>query len=585
MLVLFINFSGQFKNMAEASGMITDLDEDSYYTYPSGDNKLILLTEEEREYIEENPIITAVFMEGVAPIQYVDDNGEIRGITKNVLEEISNLTGLIFRYEVVDSVDKVAKYEGSAIVPGVSSKYASSEIKLSKPFLLSSTILYVNPSVDIKDLDEKIYAGINGGKLPQGTKEEKTIYYDTREESLNAVESGKADYGYGNIYSVVYYTLRNGYENIVTIPHEEESREYCIGVKNSDDILVSILNKSISGIDDAKMRNIVLNATSQVDRKVTFSMFLDLYGNKIAIIIVLIIAILIVQLVTNIQTNKKLNLRNKQYEALSEISNEYFFEYSIREDRLKLSDKCIELLGSKKNVETAKNTLKKILRSSEREINGFDEFIEIELATDKGEKGVFKVINTKIYGRKGKSEFVIGKLVDISQVKRKIDSLATKAEKDGLTGLYNYETSKDLIMDKLANRDESKLDAFLLMDMDTFKEVNDKFGHHTGNVLLKDVAEILKKIFRSNDIIGRFGGDEFCVYMEDIPSAQLVEEKCIQLNNHLSQINSEIKVSLSIGVVMIKEIRDYDEIFQKADYALYQAKDNGKAQFVISNKD
>ena len=72
-------------------------------------------------------------------------------------------------------------------------------------------------------MEDKIYAAIKGCPSRR-IKPEKAIYFNTREEGLNAVEKGQADYGYGNAYSVAYYTLLNNYKNIVTVPQEKETR-------------------------------------------------------------------------------------------------------------------------------------------------------------------------------------------------------------------------------------------------------------------------------------------------------------------------------------------------------------------------
>lgn len=159
------------------------------------------------------------------------------------------------------------------------------EMVLSRPYLKSETILYINSSLDSDRLDDKIYAAVKGSTLPKGIKEENSIYFDTREESLDAVETGQADYGYGNAYSVAFYTLQNGYKNIVTIPKGKESREYCIGLLNENELLLSIINKSISAIDENQMTTMILDATSHIDRKITLSMIMDAYGKEIFIVI------------------------------------------------------------------------------------------------------------------------------------------------------------------------------------------------------------------------------------------------------------------------------------------------------------
>ena len=72
---------------------------------------------------------------------------------------------------------------------------------------------------------------------------------------------------------------------------------------------------------------------------------------------------------------------------------------------------------------------------------------------------------------------------------------------------------------------DGEQDAFILIDCDDFKEINDSYGHLTGNTVLKKLAEVLKAAFRKADIIGRIGGDEFSVYMMKIPSVDFVKQR------------------------------------------------------------
>ncbi len=213
------------------------------------------------------------------------------------------MTGLVFEYKLYDSIYKALKSD-SDILFGMTHNYAPAGMVLSQPYLKSETILFMNSSLDSKQLDDKTYAALKGGNLPEGIKEENTIYYDTREETLNAVEKGKADYGYGNAYSVVFYTLQNNYKNIVTIPKGKESREYCIGFPKENDILLSIINKSIDAIDESQMQTLILDVTSHIERKITFSMVVENYGGEVFSIVFLVIGVLLFSVIVNIRAKK-----------------------------------------------------------------------------------------------------------------------------------------------------------------------------------------------------------------------------------------------------------------------------------------
>lgn len=534
------------------------------------------LTKDELDYIDKGSIIRAVSMHGGAPIQYADTNGEIKGISREVLEEISNMTGLVFEYHLYDTYDEMINSDPD-IVFGIPYNYAPDNMILSQPFLKTETILYINSSINSNKLDDKKYAAVVGSDLPEGIKEENAIYFRTREASLDAVESGQADYGYGNAYSVAFYTLQKNYKNIITIPNEKESREYCVGFLKNNEILLSIINKSISLIDENHMRTMILKATTQIDRKITFQMIIDDYGIHIFGTIFFVMGILLLSIILNIQAKNQLKIQNERYQILSQTSNEYLYEYYVRTKHLELSKNCIQLFENSDNFNELTDLLKKALIN-----NDFDKAIsKIELPVANGEKGVFKSVNSPIYDERGSVYSIIGKLIDISNDEAEKQELIKKSEIDGLTGLYNAATAKRLITESIINTDLNATDALILIDCDKFKEVNDTFGHLEGDNVLVNVSKGLVQTFRETDIIGRIGGDEFCVYMKGVPSVDLVVSKCQKLMSHVRVLNQEY--TLSIGIALLTKEKSYDDLFKMADNALYEVKKNGGADIKFSS--
>jgi diguanylate cyclase (GGDEF)-like protein len=543
--------------------------------------KILILTDEEKKYIFENPKVKAVSLSGSAPIQFIDANGNVQGISIRVLEEISHMTGLIFECELYDSYDEAIPINEYDIVFGIPHHYANylfDDMILSKPFLKSQTILYVNSSLDSNELDDKIYAAVEGSYLPEGIKEENSIYFYTREDSLNAVESGLADYGYGNAYSVAYYTLLNDYKNIVTIPKGKENREYCIGFLKKNDILISIINKSIDSIDNNVMNNLILDVTSHVDRKISLSMIIDTYTKEILIMIFIIISIISYSITFWIKTTSKLKIQNKRYETLSEISNEHIFEYNIKNHELLLSDKSTKLFKTPEDLNNLKKNLKDIL---DKAISN-ESYAIMKISLSSGKTSIFKAIFSYVYNGKNINS-IIGKLIDISDEMLEKEKLISKSKTDGLTGLYNALATKEQIERRLKNKNDTYIDALALIDIDNFKSINDNFGHLKGDHALMNIGKNLKTTFRKTDILGRIGGDEFCIYLKDIPSVNFVEDKCRQLCDSIDKTNAEIPVSISIGVAMAKNHTTYEELFKMADSALYEGKNSGKGKTIFSD--
>lgn len=538
--------------------------------------KELFLTEEEIAYLEKKKTVRACSIDGGAPLHYLNSKGEIVGIAVSILDNIGEITGIQFEYKLYDSIYDVfeSNYD---IIFGITSQYAPKDMILSRPYLKSQTILFFNSSMDSNELEGKIYASIKGGSLPDGVKEENTIYYNSREATLNAVENGHADYGYGNEYSLAFYSLQNNYKNIIAIPIRKENREYSIGFIKEDPKLLSIINKSIDSIDDNQLSNIVLNISSQVERKVTFSMIMDAYGKRIVGIFIIVISLLLRSLILNIRAKKNLRLQNTIHEILSHISDEYLFEYNIKADDLKMSKKSMSLFGSKENLDKVTKTLKNMVLEKES-----DEIIpRIKLPFNNGDSGVFKIIKSTMYDKKRKRYYIVGKLINISKEIAEKEKLKIKAQTDGLTGLYNAATTKKLIEQSVKNKKNDSTDTLLIIDCDEFKDINDTFGHLAGDRALKIVSEALKNTFRETDVVGRIGGDEFSVYMENIPSINFIRSKCESLIALVQETDKKLNLKLSIGIALLKDKKEPADLFKQADDALYKAKRSGGGKAVL----
>ena len=190
-------------------------------------------------------------------------------------------------------------------------------------------------------------------------------------------------------------------------------------------------------------------------------------------------------------------------------------------------------------------------------------------------------------------EYLTGVLVDITRSKARYDEekkatrvLQIQAERDSLTNIYNAQTARKKVEEYLTNVSEKNDCALLIIDLDDFKSVNDQYGHMFGDEVLVKAAETIKNLFRSMDIVGRIGGEEFMVLMKDIPGREIVEVRCSQLNAAFHDIfKEELKgkeLSCSIGVAIAPENgRVYSDLFRHADSALYRAKDKGKDGYVF----
>ncbi|MBM6947935.1 GGDEF domain-containing protein [Mordavella massiliensis] len=153
------------------------------------------------------------------------------------------------------------------------------------------------------------------------------------------------------------------------------------------------------------------------------------------------------------------------------------------------------------------------------------------------------------------------------------------SQQDFLSGILNKQTFEEKGRCCMESLTPSSHCALLLLDLDDFKLVNDSLGHYAGDQLLRQIGEFLQHAFRSTDLIGRFGGDEFIVLMKGPMSTAIVEKKAsliLQMLRSIQMSGLPKEITCSIGCVVSEDGDTYDELFIKADKALYTAKKNGK---------
>lgn len=154
---------------------------------------------------------------------------------------------------------------------------------------------------------------------------------------------------------------------------------------------------------------------------------------------------------------------------------------------------------------------------------------------------------------------------------------------DSLTGLYNRNYAETMISERIACGHVGSLFA---MDLDNFKEVNEKFGHIAGDKIIKIFADILKACSKENDIICRLSGDGFIAFFTDVNDRTAIQDKAQHIiNTYHSSVNDLVKsdnFSVSIGIsFIVDDEKDYSTIFNNADKALYYVKNSGKNKYHI----
>jgi diguanylate cyclase (GGDEF)-like protein/PAS domain S-box-containing protein len=184
----------------------------------------------------------------------------------------------------------------------------------------------------------------------------------------------------------------------------------------------------------------------------------------------------------------------------------------------------------------------------------------------------------------------VGILEDITELKFLRTKLLTTSFKDPLTGVYNRESFLNVLEIKVDVASEENQIALLFIDLNKFKQVNDTYGHQYGDLVLAKAANRIKKILRSNDMIGRYGGDEFLILLERIneESAKAIAQKIDEALNRPYEVDEQIIdfTSASIGIAIApRDAKKMSELIERSDAAMYEAKKSSHSHRVFMAKD
>lgn len=562
-----------------------------YFTGEEG----LVLSNSELEYIGRKKTIRAGVMLGRAPLQYQAKNGEIRGISIEVLKYIEEQTGLT--YEIVpfhnwEEYSRAVEEGTIDMVIGIADDYegtGSDSCALTLPYLSVPLQLIMNDKVEkLADMSGNRLA-LQKSLLKDSISMEEVLYYDNTEGCMEAVHKGEADYCYGNSYAVQFYIASHNYKNLLTFAQSENwTQKYCFGIRRPVDImLLSIMNKVIRVLPEESINRFLYeNAYDAGD--LTLSEYVMRNPEQSVLYMALFLLVVVTAVFITVEIARRRNmarkaLENQRYEQLSELSNEFLYEYNIREGALNLTEQTAGFLGCGRKIQNPETMEQRYpvfgYMISQKENN-----TEHECLLPGGNVRWLKVISKMVLDTTGRPWYAVGKLIDI-QMEREIKTqLEAKAQRDSLTGVYNSATSHQLMRQVLVEEDRNGTGAMIIMDIDYFKQINDYLGHYTGDQVLEETAEILQACFRTDDIVGRLGGDEFVVFMKTVSDPEIVKQRCTEVLDRVKDVTMEKhgkEVTLSIGAAMAGGEMDYDVLYRKADQALYQIKKHGRSGVLV----
>ena len=287
-----------------------------------------------------------------------------------------------------------------------------------------------------------------------------------------------------------------------------------------------------------------------------------------------------------------------RYEIILSQTENVLFEWDLTNDSVNFSDTWEKIFGSFSDSQDIRTVLSNgslfhpddmpllFDRIAAIRSGSSYEIAEVRVVNSSGRYIWCRFRATALRDSRGNLLKISGIIINIDSEKQAEQALQARAELDTLTKLLNKETGRRKAEEYFAQLSDGVSCAMLIIDLDNFKEVNDRYGHLFGDAVLSKAAREIKKLFRSQDIIARIGGDEFMVIMRGISDKKLVESRCERLlatfRNVFQTKQQNLPLSCSIGVALAPEHgTSYFDLFRHADQALYRAKDQGKSAFVF----
>lgn len=580
-----------------------------YEKYFSQKTSGVFFSQAELSYIRQAQPLKIAVPTGLAPLQQYTSEKGFSGIIISLLDIIQEATGLQFEYLPTDSLaDALAMLQrGEAdAVSGIPRDYSLAQKNnlIMSAEMFSSQMVLVAQKGQGDNFSGKIVGIIEGGSDPQYENYSHTVTYKNYTQCLDDILDKKIDFAYMNLYSSQYFSHYTKYRELRVVPQSEKTFNCSLGIsKKSDTVLVSIINKVISSIPDDRLETIIYQATVNTDEKITFFLFLEQNPQIIVwlsiIVFLLLCAVGFAIFKRKIAQSRALDIENQRYLLLCELANEYIYEYNVKSDTLLLSKSFSDKFDFPTKLENCMATaLGKVKPGPEYTPEVFDSLTNpstrngIENHTDyhrrlpNGEYRWFKNTMVEIKDSDEEIIYVLGKLTDIQAEREEKERLEHSALTDGLTGFYNNVAFKKLVNNRLDTMSQKV--ALIIIDIDHFKNVNDRLGHYVGDKVLKEFAASIKGCITPEDIAGRLGGDEFVIYISSAEGCEKISSICKAIcekarRQYTNEDGDSYNVTVSVGAALLNEKTDFSSLYQLADKQLYISKEKGRDRYTVAD--
>ncbi len=302
------------------------------------------------------------------------------------------------------------------------------------------------------------------------------------------------------------------------------------------------------------------------------------------------------------QAEEELRLSLERHNIIMEQTNDIIFEWNIQKDKLYFSSNWEEKYGYPPITERVREEMPRASHIHPKDMPVFTGLmdamaagvpykeIEFRIADADGRYRWRRVRATAQFDSDGRPYKAVGVMIDIDAQKKAAAELEDRASRDVLTKLYNKVAAQERIQKLIAAGDPKARSALMVLDIDNFKQINDRYGHMLGDAVLVEVSAKIAGMFRGADIVSRIGGDEFMIFLPDVHTEEVVEKRADELIGTLKKLLQEnvgeISFSCSIGLAFSESRQDdFTKLFNQADRALYRAKAAGKNRYMRYHED
>ena len=302
---------------------------------------------------------------------------------------------------------------------------------------------------------------------------------------------------------------------------------------------------------------------------------------------------------------KRTSLENKIHISALSVSDEYIFTYRNSTRTFKL----YQFYNGKKNkllVDTIEGFRKNALRNGLvlgkniplfkkflASLENLEETVSAKFESSIRSNGMFfeNVVFTGILLKERDDTLVVGRVVSSDKIEQleKTNSLIEELKFDSLTKIYNKRAITEYAIKRFGVSKGEKI-ALIIVDLDHFKPVNDVYGHLAGDKVLAKTGAILHGIAGEDNAVGRYGGDEFMMIVggmdDELVIRGTLHSILVQVRTAFENSFDDIKITASVGCAILnKDGKTYEELFKKADFCLYRAKDKGRNRYVFFRDD